>query len=40
MPPEPTAEQKKANQRLGWFLGGIAIAIFLGFIAKSVFFGM
>jgi hypothetical protein len=35
-----TPEQKKSNQRLGWTLGGIAIAIFVGFIAKSVFIGM
>ena len=38
--PELTPEQKKSNQRLGWILGGIAIAIFVGFIAKSAIFGM
>ncbi len=36
----PTPEQKKANQRLGWFLGALAILIFVGFIAKSAYFGM
>jgi hypothetical protein len=35
-----TPEQKKSNTRLGLILGAIAIAIFVGFIAKSVFFGM
>ncbi|MDP9043703.1 MAG: cytochrome oxidase small assembly protein [Pseudomonadota bacterium] len=38
--PELTPRQKKANQRLGWILGAIAIAIFVGFIAKSAYFGM
>ena len=35
-----TPEQKKSNQRLGWILGGIAFAIFVGFIAKSTLIGM
>ncbi len=35
-----TPEQKKSNQRLGWILATIAIAIFVGFIAKSVLLGM
>ena len=35
-----TPEQKKSNQRLGWILGVIAIAIFVGFIAKSALLGM
>ena len=35
-----TPDQKKSNQRLGWILGGIAIAIFVGFIAKSALIGM
>lgn len=40
MPPDITPEQRKRNQRLGWTLGAIAIAIFVGFIAKSAIFGM
>jgi hypothetical protein len=39
-PRELTPEQRKSNQRLGWILGVIAIAIFVGFIAKSAIFGM
>jgi hypothetical protein len=35
-----TPEQKKSNTRLGLILGAIALAIFVGFIAKSVFIGM
>ena len=35
-----TPEQKKSNRRLGWILGTIALAIFVGFIAKSMFIGM
>ena len=35
-----TLEQQKKNRRLGLILGGIAIAIFVGFIAKSVVLGM
>ena len=38
--PEITPEQRKRNARLGWILGAIAIAIFVGFIAKSAFIGM
>ena len=33
-------EQRKSNQRLGWILGSVAFAIFVGFVAKSAFFGM
>ena len=33
-------EQKKSNQRLGLFLGAIALLIFVGFIAKSALVGM
>ena len=33
-------EQKKSNQRLGLILGAVAVAIFVGFIAKSVLVGM
>jgi hypothetical protein len=33
-------EQRRSNARLGLFLGAIAVAIFVGFIAKSVVFGM
>ena len=35
-----TPEQKKNNQRLGLILGAIAVAVFVGFIAKSVLFGV
>ena len=35
-----TPEQKKSNQRLGLILGGIAVAIFIGFIVKSALLGM
>ena len=31
-----TPEQKKSNRRLGLMLGGIAVAIFVGFILKHV----
>jgi hypothetical protein len=31
-----TPEQRKANARLGWILGGIAVFIFVAFIVKSV----
>ena len=35
-----TPKQQKHNQRLGLILGAIAVVIFVGFIAKSVLFGM
>ena len=35
-----TPEQKKSNRRLGLILGAIALAIFVGFIAKSALLGM
>ena len=35
-----TPEQKQRNRRLGLILGAIALAIFVGFIAKSVLLGM
>ena len=35
-----TPEQKKSNQRLGLILAAIAVAIFVGFIAKSALIGM
>lgn len=35
-----TAEQKRRNRRLGLVLGAIAVAIFVGFIAKSIWIGM
>jgi hypothetical protein len=38
--PTMTPEQKKSNQRLGWILGAVAVAIFVGFIVKSALFGM
>ncbi len=40
MAPKQTPEQKRSNQRLGLFLGAIALLIFVGFIAKSVLLGM
>ena len=41
MKPAPiTPEQKKSNARLGLILAGVALAIFVGFIAKSALFGM
>ena len=35
-----TPEQKKNNLRLGLILASIAVAIFVGFIAKSALIGM
>ena len=35
-----TPEQKKSNLRLGLILASIAVAIFVGFIAKSALVGM
>ena len=35
-----TPEQQKSNRRLGLILGAIAVAIFVGFIAKSALIGM
>jgi len=40
---EPTTaqqQQRKANVRLGLILASIAIVFFVGFIAKSAFFGI
>jgi hypothetical protein len=34
-----TEEQKRANRRLGLILASIAIAFFLGFLAKIAVFG-
>ena len=34
-----TPEQKKSNLRLALILASIAVTLFLGFIAKSAFFG-
>ncbi|MFT3664718.1 cytochrome oxidase small assembly protein [Piscinibacter sp.] len=33
-------EQKKANLRLGLILASVALALFVGFMAKSAFFGI
>jgi hypothetical protein len=33
-----TPEQKKANTRLGLILATVALAFFVGFVAKFVFF--
>jgi hypothetical protein len=35
-----TPEQRKSNLRLALILASIAVAVFVGFIAKSVFFGV
>ena len=35
-----TPDQQKNNRRLGLILGGIAVAIFIGFIVKSALLGM
>ena len=35
-----TPERKKQNQRLAWILASIALALFLGFIAKAALFGI
>lgn len=33
-------EQKKANVRLGLILASVALALFVGFLAKSAMFGI
>jgi hypothetical protein len=33
-------EQKKANLRLGLILASVALALFVGFMAKSALFGI
>ena len=35
-----TREQKKNNVRLGLILASVALALFLGFMAKSALFGI
>ena len=35
-----TPEQKKRNLRLGLILASIAVAFFVGFVAKSALFGI
>ena len=35
-----TPEQKKNNVRLGLILASVALVLFLGFMAKSVLFGI
>jgi hypothetical protein len=35
----PSEHQRKTNLRLALVLGSIALVFFLGFIAKSAFFG-
>ena len=32
--------QKQQNARLAWILGSVALALFLGFIAKAAVFGL
>jgi len=34
-----TPEQKKQNQRLALILASIAVALFVGFLAKAALFG-
>jgi hypothetical protein len=34
-----TPEQEKNNRRLGWILASVALAFFLGFMAKLVLLG-
>ncbi len=34
-----TEEQKKANLRLGLILASVALALFVGFVAKIALFG-
>ncbi len=37
----PTPEQqRKANLRLGLILASVAVVLFVGFMAKSAFFGI
>jgi hypothetical protein len=33
-------ERRKQNLRLAWILGSVAIALFVGFIAKAALFGL
>jgi hypothetical protein len=35
-----TPEQKKSNARLALILASVALALFVGFVAKSVVFGI
>jgi hypothetical protein len=35
-----TPEQKKNNLRLGLILASVAVALFIGFMAKSALFGI
>lgn len=35
-----TPEQKKNNTRLGLILASVAVALFIGFVAKSALFGI
>jgi hypothetical protein len=35
-----TPEQRKNNVRLALILGSVAVALFVGFIVKSAFFGI
>ena len=32
-------ERKQANRRLGWILASVALAFFIGFMAKMVLLG-
>jgi hypothetical protein len=36
----PTAEQRKANRRLGWMLAALALTFAGAFVAKIVLFGL
>ena len=35
-----TPERQKQNQRLAWILASVAIALFVGFLAKAALFGL
>jgi hypothetical protein len=35
-----TPQQKKSNLRLGLILASVALALFVGFMVKSAFFGI
>jgi hypothetical protein len=39
-PPVVTPEQKKSNLRLALILATVAVALFVGFIVKSAYFGI
>lgn len=36
---KPTAEQQRANRRLGWILASVALVFAMGFVAQFVLMG-